>query len=225
MTSSNIPVPEQMICKGDIVSNWEFFREQWECYETATGLNEKAPGIRIATLKAVMGKDCLSILRHLDLSDDDRKKVTETLDALESHFRPTRNIVYERYKLNTAEQKQCESTDEYVNRLRHLASSCEYGTLLDEMIRDRLVLGCKDNASRARMFREKNLDLNKAIDTCRSSEIAMDQLKKIGAGSEPETVNYSRLKQGRRHDNAKAHKENATSKQQKAQLKPPKKSS
>ena len=53
------PVPSPMVCRGDVVGNWEFFRQQWEDYEVATGLSEQSPKVRLASLHSVMGKECL----------------------------------------------------------------------------------------------------------------------------------------------------------------------
>ncbi|XP_070537022.1 uncharacterized protein [Ptychodera flava] len=190
MASSNFPVPASMEMKGDLVQNWAFFRSNWENYEIATELNKKDQKIRVATLLSVMGKECFRIYKHLDMSEDDRTDEKKILDALEKHFEPTRNVIYERYVFNTCEQDVAESVDQYVTRLRQLATRCDFSTLTDEMVRDRIVLGTKDGAVRARMLREPKLNLNQAIEMCRSSEITQLQLKKIGT-TEPETVHYA----------------------------------
>ena len=91
---------------------------------------------------------------HLDIAEADRKKVDKILQALERHFEPTRNIIYERYKFNTCEQDQGETVAQYITKLRQLASTCEFGVLENDIIRDRLVLGTKDLSTRARMLRE-----------------------------------------------------------------------
>ena len=190
-TAMNFPTPSPMEMNGDLVQNWSFFKAQYVNYEIATGLNKKAD-IRVATLLSLLGKECFRVYNHLDMAEDDRKKVKQILQALEEHFAPTRNIIYERYKFNICEQDQAESVAEY---MRHLALTCEFGTLEQELIRDRLVLGTKDASARARMLREPKLDLQKATDMCRSSEISKAQLK--GMSNEHETVNYSGLNGGK----------------------------
>ena len=42
-----------MVCRGDIPSNWEFFKEQWQDYEVATGLDQKNQQVRLATFRSV----------------------------------------------------------------------------------------------------------------------------------------------------------------------------
>ena len=67
-------------------------------------------------------------------------------------------------------------------RLRELSRSCKYNEMADsveEMVRDRLVLGTKDNSVRARMLRESNLNLTNAIDMCRTSECTSQQWQKL----------------------------------------------
>ena len=156
---------------GDLASNWPFFRSQFENYEIATGLNEKGNAVRVATLLSVKGKECFRVFKHLEMADDDRKKIEPTLTALQAHFEPTRNVIYERFKFNTCEQSKGETVAQYITKLRQLASTCEFGSLENDLIRDRLVLGTIDPSVRARMLREPKLDLQKAIDMCRNSEI------------------------------------------------------
>ena len=189
---SNFPIPAPMECKGDIIGNWKFFHMQWEDYEIATQLNTKSSQIRMATLRSIMGKECLRIYQHLDTFDDIKADVQMSLDALEKHFKPAKNVVYERYIFNTCTQGPSESVDQYMTRLRQLVSSCEYGGLEEEMLRDRLILGTKDNTVRARMFREADLTLNRAVNMCRIAEISEQQLQQIG--NKMEDVHFTRKK-------------------------------
>lgn len=78
-----------------------------------------------------MGKECFSIYQHLDISDDNRKEVEAILNALKTHFDPMRNVIYERYVFKTTNQEATENIDQYVSRLRKLASTCEFGALSD----------------------------------------------------------------------------------------------
>ena len=66
--------------------------------------------------------------------------------------------------------------EEFVNKLRKMASSCKYGTLTDNMIRDRIIIGVRGKATKLRLLKEEELDLNKALSICRSNEAASKQL-------------------------------------------------
>lgn len=191
--TSQFPVPSPMIVKGDQVNNWEFFRQQWTDYEVATGLEGQDNKVRMATLRSVMGKDCLQILLNLNLTVDERASVEASLKALESYFKPKRNVVYERYVFNTCNQIAGESIDAYTNRLRKHAATCEFGTLTDELIRDRLVLGIQEESTKLRLLKEDKLDLNKALNICRSSEIATSQLKAMSLDSKAQSKEEIRV--------------------------------
>ena len=134
MAASNFPTPAPMDMKGDLAHNWSFFQSQFENYEIAVGLDKKDEAIRVATLLSVMGKECFRVFKHIEMADDDRKKIDPILQALQAHFEPTRNVIYERYKFNTCEQSQGETFAQYITKLRQLASTCEFGTLENDLI-------------------------------------------------------------------------------------------
>ena len=98
-------------------------------------------------------------------------------------------MVYERYLFNSSTQGPDEAIDEFVNRLRKQASSCKFGTLTDEMIRDRIVIGLQDRNTKLRLLKEEDLDLNKTVNICRASKIASSQLKSMKLDQAGEQVN------------------------------------
>ena len=69
MATANLPVPDQMNCAdGEASANWEFFLEQWQNYNVATGLAKKDKEIQAATLATVMGRECYTVLKNLELT-------------------------------------------------------------------------------------------------------------------------------------------------------------
>ena len=177
---NNLPVPEPMnVTAGNVAENWNYFREQWKDYEVATGLKEKDEKIRVATLRGVMGKDCYNIYKRLPLEGDHKEQIGSILDGLEEYFKPAVNITYERFVFNTCDQKGHESIDEYVNKFRGLSESCEFGTLRDSLIKDRIVLGTKNKQVQVSLLNQKDLTLEKALSTCRSSELTEQHLTRI----------------------------------------------
>ena len=143
-------------------------------------------------LMSVMGRECFRIYQHIDISEDDREDPKKILDPLEKHFEPARNVIYERFKFNTCVQEQGETIDQYITKLKQMAATCKFEQLENELIRDRLVLEVKDSSAKARMLREPNLTLQKAIDMCRNSEIANAQWKTMNSEQDMSAVNYTR---------------------------------
>ena len=201
--TSHFPIPSPMNVKGDLVNNWEFFKQQWQDYEVATGLDKQEQKIRLATLRSAMGKDCLQIFLNLKLSSEQQQDMNECIEALEAYFKPKRNVVYERYLFNMCQQNPDEPVDGYVNRLRKAASTCQFGTLTEELIRDRLVIGLRDHATKLRLLKEDSLDINKALNICRSSEVATLQLKAMKSEETKSTEEVHALS-GRQNNKAKS---------------------
>ena len=144
-------------------------------YATVTQLTDKNNRVQVATLKTVMGTECKQVLNRLELTEEELSKTSTILEKLELYFAPERNILYERYLFHSAEQQPNETLDQYVLRLRKLAEPCKFEALHDDMLRDRLVLGSRDKAARARLFREKECTLTKAIDALQISEATLEQ--------------------------------------------------
>ena len=86
------------------------------------------------------------------------------------------NEIYERYCFNKSDQEINETVDLYVTALRKLANTCNFGTIENSLIRDRLV-GIRDNQIRKRLLQVSKLTLKYAIDISRSHETTSLQLK------------------------------------------------
>ena len=136
---------------------------------------------RTATLLTCLGADALEIVDGLNFAnDEERKDIDVVLEKLELFCVGETNEIYERYQFNKRDQESGESIDSYVKSLRTLAKTCNYGSLLDSLIRDRIVVGIRDNGTRKRLLQEAKLTLNKCIDICRSSEATFAQLQAMG---------------------------------------------
>ncbi|CAH3149268.1 unnamed protein product [Porites lobata] len=110
-------------------------------------------------------------------SEDQRKEPDVILEKMEKYCIGECNETYERYVFNRRDQESNESVDAYVTALRKLAKTCNYGTLADSLIRDRIVVGINDNSARKKLLQAGKLTLSQCIDICRSSETSARQLK------------------------------------------------
>ena len=86
------------------------------------------------------------------------------------------NVIFERYTFNQRTQAKGETFDSFLTSLRQLSSSCEYGVLQDDLIRDRIVCGIHDENVRKRLLQEANLTLAKCVTTCKAAEVSEHQL-------------------------------------------------
>ena len=179
-----------MDMNGDVTQNWRYFQDSWNNYIIATYLKSSDADVIVATLLSVIGKECYQVYMHLPMTEAERKDYKIILKKLSDYFEPKKNTIYERYVFNSTVQEPNDSFDAFVNRLRKNASSCNYGNLCDEMIRDRIVIGLQDNQQRARLLREADLTLERTLTLCRTRELAQQQLQKI----EGESVHFAKSK-------------------------------
>ena len=81
-----------------------------------------------------------------------------------------------------------------------MSQSCEFGTLCNSLIRDRIVCGITSSHLRERLLRETDLSLTKAIEICRATEVSKSQaqhFKSREASGSDEKVDYIKKKSGR----------------------------
>ena len=115
---------------------------------------------------------------------------TKILERLTNNFEPKQNIIYQRYMFNSCTQEQGEKFDAYLIKLRHLIKMCEYSALEDELLHDRIITGTSNNNVRARLLSKFGLTLDRAIDICRRTKQAEQQLSKLN--NLAETIYYTK---------------------------------
>ena len=121
-----------------------------------------------------MGLECVKVMNSLTtLSAEDKCDPGKILTALGNNFMPQKHLLFERVKFGFANQIEHETIDQYVVRLRQLAESCEFEGLCESLIRDRLVIGTRDLATRDRLLRERPVPgLTRCIEALRASELS-----------------------------------------------------
>ena len=83
--------------------------------------------------------------------------------------------------------------------LRKLAKTCNYGSLNDSLIRDRMVIGITDNSARKKLLQTSKLTLSQCLDICRSSETSSRQLRAMNQ----EDVRYMKEEKKKKMPTAK----------------------
>uniref|UniRef100_H3BC74 ribonuclease H n=1 Tax=Latimeria chalumnae TaxID=7897 RepID=H3BC74_LATCH len=79
-----------------------------------------------------------------------------------------------------------ESVMTYVAALCRLTEHCEYGNILDDMLRDWLVCGITNDRTQRRLFAEgANMDFQKAFDTAVSMETAAKNAEELKSEGQP----------------------------------------
>ena len=156
---------------GNVSANWKKFRQKYTNYEIATGVSEKESSTRVATLLTVIGNDAMDVYNTLlwDAEGDDNK-INKVLTKFEEFCEPKKNVSYERYVFFARAQDSGESIDQYVTVLKRLCESCDFGTLRNYLIKDRIELGINNHETRGRLLREADFTLEKALELVRAAD-------------------------------------------------------
>ena len=175
------PPPEMDFASSDgtsVAETWRKWRQSMELFLTLamTGKTEREQCSAFLYIIGPAGRD---IYNTFNVSDQDKNKISILFQKFEGYCKPKQNVTVERYRFNTRSQQEGESIDQYVTALKLMTRNCAFGTLEEELIRDRIVCGVSSEKIKERLLRERDLTLDKAIDLCRAEEKSKTQLKCI----------------------------------------------
>ncbi|CAB3978166.1 Hypothetical predicted protein [Paramuricea clavata] len=135
-----------------------------------------------------MTADALDVFDGLDFAnEDERKDIDVVVSKLEKYGIGETNETYGWYCFNKRDQESHETVDAYFAALRTLAKTCNFGNLEDNLIRDRIVIGIKDNATQNKLLQVSKLTLQQSIDIVLSCEKTAKQLELMKAEEIPES--------------------------------------
>ena len=183
-TTAEIPSPLNLTDRLHQGENWKSFRREWKFYELAAGIHKKQEEVRVASLLNVIGKEGMDMYDTSQWANaSDALKIDKVLEKFEERCVPARNETYERYVFFKREQLSSESLDNYITALMKLSESCGFGALRESLVRDRLILGVKDDRVREKLLGKRDLDLDKAIETIKASQVTHERATEISEES------------------------------------------
>jgi hypothetical protein len=179
---------------------WPKWCKRFEQFRTASGLSKEDEVRQVSTLLYCLGEEAEDVLASANITEDDRKTYKTVLDKLDAFFQVRKNVIFERARFNKRDQKEGEAAEEYITALYNLVSSCDYGDLATEMIRDRLVVGIRDTALSQRLQVDPDLTLEKAKRQIRQKEAVSQQQHTLGrTGPQETTVSFVQGKKPASH--------------------------
>lgn len=122
-----------------------------------------------------MGDQADDILNSFKLSVTQLKQYHTVKTKFDEHFVVWRNIIFEQAKFNQRRQEEGETVDTFITALHSLTEHCNFGTLTDEMIRDRIVVGLLDAKLSEKLQLDPDLTLPKAINHVQQSKAVKKQ--------------------------------------------------
>ena len=110
------------------------------------------------------------------------KSYDELVAALKKHFNPTPSEMVQRSKFHSRVRRPGETIAAFVADLRSLAEFCNFGSSLDDMLRDRIVCGVNNRKIQQTLLSEKTLTLKKALEVAQGWETAAKNAKVLSQG-------------------------------------------
>ena len=178
----NLPLPAQLSLTGNLSTNWKRFQRAWKNCEIAARLKDPSNStinkeLRTETLLTCIGSDVYDAF--VFETPEQGKVIDIVLEKFEQYCIGETNQTYKRYRFNKCHQNEHETIDAYVTSLRTLAKTCNFGQLENDLIRDRVVMGIRDNTTRKKLLQVAKLSLSQCTDVCRSYEKTSQQLESM----------------------------------------------
>ena len=164
------------------IGNFNEGEEDFESYKSRVDLyfvaNDVDQTKQVPVFLTLIGAKMYTLTKNL-LSPKEPKSATykEITDALLKHFKPKRIVIYERYKFYSRNQKSTESISEYVAGIRALASTCAFKDNLNDMLRDRFVMGIANSQTQQYLLTESELTFDRAVEIATAREAALRDLQ------------------------------------------------
>ena len=96
-------------------------------------------------------------------TEADKQRMEPKLNLWDEHAKGKINVIYERHIFNSYVQTD-ESLDDFIVKVKHYATNCDYGDLKDQLIRDRIVKGKKHHDLKQKLLNQEHTDLT--LDKC-----------------------------------------------------------
>ena len=187
---------------GNISASYKEWIRTYEIYAIASGVAEKTEKIQCNVFLHVAGPEAQKIHSTMTFTEDEADKIVPLKLKFKEFCAGKKNITVVRYKFNKTYQKVGETFDSFVTGLREQLVDCEYGTLENSLLKDKIVCGIHDDSLREKLLQSEDLDLDRCCKLCRLSEITSKDLAQntssvdyIRSQKRPTNPHYSQNRQ------------------------------
>ncbi|XP_077507844.1 uncharacterized protein LOC144118961 [Amblyomma americanum] len=197
---------DQFIEEGgeDIESNVERFDHFFKASKVSDEL-------KVLVFITAIGKKAYKTLKTLlELEKPERKTHTQLAQTLREQYVPKPSVIAERLKCNRRFQQEGETAAAFAIELKWLAASCDFGTFLDEALRDRFVAGLCYEETQAELPKESKLTFKTACDIARNIDLARKESQEFQPNVRQGIVSVLHRKQDAGKRSPRSREETAT---------------
>lgn len=203
-------IVKRLVMSTSFIGQIEFFsagdnfNEYIERMEKILEINKVKDDQYVSYLIGLGGGDLYKIIKSVAAPQLPTQLTYANLKTtLKGYFEPKRNVIGERFIFHRRQQKADENISDYIVEIKSLSQNCEFGTFLDEALRDKLIFGVNSTKIQRRLINEKELKFDKACEIAKMMEKTEENLNEMNQG---ETVaafgrkNYKQSKDNRKGD-------------------------
>ena len=135
--------------------------------------NEIKDNKQVAVMLSLMGNKTYGLLSNLAAPAKPSSLSFKTIvETLQKHLSPRPLLIAEWFRFHKRNQLEGETVSSYLAELKKLSLYCEFGTNLNDALRDRLVCGLHNELIQKRLLSELDLSLAKASEIALAMEAA-----------------------------------------------------
>ena len=157
----------------------KLFKQQCDMYLAIKNIEE---GRQVDHILLFMGTQGLQLYNSWGLLPDEQKKPTKVWEQFELQIKPKQNFRVARFFLQKFTQKEKESIDDFVSRLKLQAYKCDFrdDQELKDRILDQLIAGTSHTELQKKLLsKPKSLTLDQAIEQGSSYEASVTHMEEL----------------------------------------------
>ena len=153
---------------------WNDYLTEFNVYFSANRLNLEPPELQRDIFLHLIGKSTFRLLRSLIAPESyNTRTIAQLKETLTRYFNPRPSLIVNSFKFMKRDQGSNERVGEYVTALRSLANKCEFGQLLNRLIRDKFIAGLHNPVMQEKLLEAGDIELETAIDRATAYEVAV----------------------------------------------------
>ena len=180
-----------LLLSSSTLADFTPWNEAWEDYAICQQLSSQPRETRVSALRQSLDEDLRRFIREGIIALTPNPDISDIITAAQKYLRRQRNPQLDRINFYSKKQQRGESFDAFYTSLREMFNQCDFHDMSvcsnctgrmcsacpsalrkvnDDMLRDRIVIGVLEDATRHKLLAVSDLTLAEAIRICRAEE-------------------------------------------------------
>lgn len=185
------PPPKLDMDSSGVKDRWKEWKAAWGRYILLSGIDKQPKPFQCALLLHTIGIEAVRVHDGLHFGDvEDKEDPAVVIKKFDEFFMGETRDFIERMKFYRRKQENNETFEQFLSALRILAKSCGFCKCMnDTLIMDRIIDGHAEEKVRDKLVRQDKLNLQTALNICRSMEVTAENLKVVKQEPKEDEVN------------------------------------